>query len=678
MSANTGGGHNSTASAICEYFEKQGSECDVVNALDFLPKTMSEIISRGHVMAYKYAPKLYGAGYRISEMLPQNLMYEQNAKGANELCRKLLSGGYDVVISVHVFAAMMMTELRTNREINIPCFFVATDYTCSPGVSEIDADLFFIPHEKLCEEFISQGVPAGKIVASGIPVRREFREKNDKRAARRALELNEDGRALLLACGSMGCGPIRSLAVRIAEKLDKDDSLVIICGNNHQLERDLQLVANKDSRIKICGFTDKMSLYMDAADMIITKAGGLSTTEAVAKRLPIIYIDAVPGVESRNIEFMTKNAFALEAETASGVSNLVETCLSGAVDPTEMVRKREDDFPFDAVETIYGSVSEVYKRFDAERSSLDQPPAEEKKEELPALTKQLMLIVNPVAGKGEMMRHVAEVTDIFMNAGYRVSFYPTRKRGEATEFVKAYGKDFDLICCSGGDGTINETISGVIEAGLDVPIGYMPSGSTNDFAEFHGISTNVVRTAKKIVSGEEHPIDVGRLGDKYFINAADFGAFTWLPYTTPQRLKNKLGFYAYVLDGIKDLAKLQSEHLKITINGETHEGDYIFGVVSSSSALAGALDFFGQKVVADDGLFEALFIRAPESPTELQATINALRMQNLNNKLISFCRTDRIDIECDGSLTWALDGEKCIGGKEHSVEMLTRRVRIVF
>lgn len=678
LSCNTGGGHNSAASAICTYFEKMGCECDIVNALDFLPKARAEFISRGHELAYKYTPKLYGAGYRISEMLPQNRLYEQNAKGADELCKVLFSGNYDVVISVHVFAAMMMTELRVSREINIPSFFVATDYTCSPGVSEIVADRYFIPHEKLREEFASQGIPASRIVASGIPVREEFCQKSDKKAARRALGLGEEGRVLLLCCGSMGCGPIRSIAMRIGEIMDASDSLVIICGSNRQLEKDLQFLAGDDMRIKICGFTDKMSLYMDAADLIITKAGGLSTTEAVMKRLPILFIDAVPGCESRNIEFMTENAYALVADTASGVVNLVDTCLSGAVDPMEMVRRRENDFPFEAAKTIYDTVCEEYRRFDTERSDTKAEPATEPARSMPGAEKNMMLIINPVAGKGEMMRHLTEVTGIFMDAGYRVSFYPTRGRGDATEYVKAYGREYDMICCSGGDGTINETISGMIAAGLDIPIGYMPAGSTNDFAEFHGISCDTVKTAKKIVSGKEHRVDVGRLGDKFFINAADFGAFTWLPYTTPQRLKNKMGFYAYVLDGIKDLAKLQSEHLRITINDQLQEGEFIFGVVASSSALAGALDFFGQKVVADDGLFEVLLIRRPNSPAELQSTIAALRKQNLNNELISFCRTDRIEVECMKKLAWALDGEKCVGGSRHALEMLPRRVRIVY
>ena len=402
LSCNTGGGHNSAASAICTYFEKMGCECDIVNALNFLPKARAEFISRGHELAYKYTPKLYGAGYRISEMLPQNRLYEQNAKGADELCKVLFSGSYDVVISVHVFAAMMMTELRVSREINIPSFFVATDYTCSPGVSEIVADRYFIPHEKLREEFVSQGIPASRIVASGIPVREEFCQKSDKKAARRALGMGEEGRVLLLCCGSMGCGPIRSIAMRIGEIMDENDSLVIICGSNRQLEKDLQFLAGDDMRIKICGFTDKMSMYMDAADLIITKAGGLSTTEAVMKRLPILFIDAVPGCESRNIEFMTENAYALVDDMASGVVNLVDTCLSGAVDPMEMVRRRENDFPFNAVKTIYDTVCEEYRRFDAERSDTMAEPVSDPARSMPGAEKNMMLVINPVAGKGEM------------------------------------------------------------------------------------------------------------------------------------------------------------------------------------------------------------------------------------------------------------------------------------
>ncbi len=249
LTCSTGGGHNTAAAAIGAYFEKMGVENDIVNALDFLPKMRAELISRGHELAYKYAPKLYGVGYRKEEKRPQTRLFEQNAKGAEDLCRLLFSGSYDAVISVHIFAPTSITELRQNREIMIPSFFVATDYTCSPGVAELDADLFFIPHEKLRNEFVQQGVLANKIVASGIPVKEEFYSKTDKKTARRALGMSEEGRVLMLCCGSMGCGPIRSIALRISELLGDDDSLILVCGSNRQGVKALDFLTGADIRI---------------------------------------------------------------------------------------------------------------------------------------------------------------------------------------------------------------------------------------------------------------------------------------------------------------------------------------------------------------------------------------------------------------------------------------------
>lgn len=677
LTCNTGSGQNSAAAAIKEYFENRSVVCNIVNALDFLPKPTADLISKGHEFAYKYAPRLYGARYRINEKIPQTIAYEQNSKGVDKLCQTLFSGNYDAVVCVHIFAGMMMTELRVNREVLIPTYFVATDYTCSPGVSEIDADAYFIPHEKLRDEFVEQGVPAEKIVVSGIPVRSEFCKKTDRESARNELGLPQNGRVLLLCCGSMGGGPIRGIALRLGEVLGADDRLVIICGSNKQLARELEFLTSADSRIIICGYTDKMSLYMDASDLVMTKAGGLSTTEAIMKRLPILLIDAVPGCESRNIEFMTANAFALQADTAVGMVELVKSCLDGETEMDDMVRRREEDFPFDAAKTIFETVKDFDGLFAEARKKKDAPE-EPPKPKLPSLTKSMMLIINPVAGKRMMARNLAEVIGIFMGAGYTVTVFTTFGRGDATAFVKGYGAAYDMICCSGGDGTLNEVAKGLIEADLDKPVGYMPSGSTNDFAEFHGLSVDVIEAAKAIVSGSERRVDVGKVGSRYFINAADFGAFTWLPYTTPQQLKNKLGFYAYVLDGIKDLAKLQSERLRITMNGETIEDDFIFGIVASSSKLAGTLEYFGQAAVADDGLFETLLIRLPKSPVELQSAIAALQSQNLNNELITFCRTPRVEVECAGKLDWALDGEQCRCGTQHSVEILPRRLRLVF
>lgn len=676
LSCSTGGGHNSAAAAIREYFEAQGHDCETVNALGFLPKAAAELISRGHELAYKYTPKLYGAGYRMGEKRPQqSFLYEQNSKGAAELLKTLEEGGYDAVICVHIFAGMMMTELRASGSTSIPSFFVATDYTCSPGAGSIDADAYFIPHPYLADEFCAQGIARELIVPSGIPVKAEFYEKRDKALCRAELGLPTGGRVVLVCCGSMGCGPIRSMALRLADELNKDDRLVIVCGSNKQLYRDLELITSEDERIVLYGFTDNMCTLMDAADILVTKAGGLSTTEAVAKRLPIIYIDAVPGCESRNIEFMTGLGYAVQAGNAAQISAICAACLTGALDPAAMVQRREPDFPTEAAKTIFDTVSEAVRRRENEKArGLVSVPLE-----VPVkLDKRMLLIVNPVAGKRAMAKNLAEAIGIFMSGGYLVTVMTTAASGNAAHFACDYAADYDMICCSGGDGTLKEVVSGLVAAGVDVPVGYMPSGSTNDFAEFHGISTDVLTAARNIVKGRQKNVDVGLLDGNCFINVADFGAFTWLPYTTPQRLKNTLGFYAYVLDAVKDITKLQSEHLKLLINGETVEGDFLFGAVASSSSLAGTLELFGEPVRSDDGRFEVVLIRRPRSPVELENTISALRSSSLNSSLIYFARTDSIEIDCDSQLNWAADGEKCVCRSQHRISMLPGRLRLVY
>lgn len=675
LSCSTGGGHNSAAAAIREYFEAKGHSCETVNALGFLPKATAEIISRGHELAYKYTPKLYGAGYRMGEKRPQTFLYEQNSKGAGELLKQLGEGGYDAVVCVHIFAAMMMTELRTSGSTHIPSFFVATDYTCSPGAGSIDADAYFIPHPYLVTEFASQGIARERIVSSGIPVRAEFCRKADKRESRRELGIPEDGRVVLVCCGSMGCGPMRSMALRLADELAPNDRLVIVCGSNKQLYRDLELLTAEDERIKLYGFTDKMSALMDAADLMITKAGGLSTTEAVAKKLPIVYIDAVPGCESRNIEFMTQWGYAVQAGTAAQISAICAACLSGALDPSAMVHRREPDFPTDAAKTVYETVEKTVREYETEklsRSASAPAPLESK-----SLNKRMLLIINPVAGKRMMAKNLAEAIGIFMSGGYLVTVMTTAARGDATEYVKQFAAGYDMICCSGGDGTMNEVVTGLVEAGLDIPVGYMPSGSTNDFAEFHGISTDVLTAARGIVNGKPKSVDVGCLDGSCFINVADFGAFTWLPYTTPQKLKNTLGFYAYILDAVKDISKLQSEHLRIEVNGGIVEGDFLFGAVASSSSLAGTLELFGEPVSSDDGKFEVVLVRRPGSPAELENTISALRSSNLNSDLIFFTRTDKLEVNCESKLDWAVDGEKCVCRSRHSINMLPGRLKLV-
>ena len=329
LSCNTGGGHNAAAAALAE-----------------------ELAARGHDFAYRYTPKLYGAGYRREEKRPSPLLYENSIRGIGPLYEALMDLGADAAICVHVFPAMMMTELRCSYGLRMPAWFVATDFTCSPGVGELQLDGICIPHPALTPEFEAAGLPRERIYATGIPIRRQFCRMPDRAAARRQLGLDNCRHVFTLACGSMGAGPLRSTAACIAGLLGHDDMLVAVCGSNQRMHRQMIDDFVDNPRVRVLGFTDQMCAYMQASDLLISKAGGLTTAEAVASRTPLLYLNAVPGCESRNIGFMTGRGYALAVENDEELTPLLSGVISGAIDPTAMLRRREEQFPQNAAAAI--------------------------------------------------------------------------------------------------------------------------------------------------------------------------------------------------------------------------------------------------------------------------------------------------------------------------------------
>lgn len=357
LSCNTGGGHNSAAAAIARELDAQGHTYKIYNTLDFLPPSSARLISRGHDFAYRHAPKLYGAGYRYEEKHPPVLLYEQCGKGCLPLWEALTEQGAQAVICVHVFPAMMMTEL-SGRGLYLPSYFVATDYTCSPGVSELVVDGICIPHPLLAEEFAAAGLPADRLYPTGIPVSPEFAPAADREAVRVKLHMVGRSHVLVLACGSMGAGPLRGAAEVIRQQLGEDDLLVVVCGSNRRLYRQCRTAFMDDPRVRVLGYMKRMAQFLQAADLLITKAGGLTTTEAVAAGVPIFYLDAIPGCESRNIDFMTRHGYALAIRAEEELPALLQGCLSGALDPTAMVRRRSETFPRHAAANIVKLLSE--------------------------------------------------------------------------------------------------------------------------------------------------------------------------------------------------------------------------------------------------------------------------------------------------------------------------------
>lgn len=269
-----------------------------------------------------------------------------------------------------------------------------------------------------------------------------------------------------------------------------------------------------------------------------------------------------------------------------------------------------------------------------------------------------MLIINPVSGKKQVLKHIPEIIRTLMDGGYMVTTMISSRRGEATEFVRRYGRDFELVCCAGGDGTLNEVLSGMAAEGMDVPLGYIPCGSTNDFAMAHGMSTDILQAARNIASGRQQRFDTGRFGDRYFSYVAAFGAFSWLSYTTDQTKKNMLGHTAYILDGIKDLHKIRPEPLSISAKGVTYNDEYIFGAVCNTLSVAGTLELPKEVVDTADGLFEVLLIRKPDTIHDLEEIVHGLIRQDYSSPYIRFFQADSIDIINAPELEWALDGER--------------------
>ena len=312
LSANTGEGHNATAKAVMEVLEPRGVYCCLDDALAYLSPKFSKFISKGHVNLYRYSPKVFDAGYRFMERTadPEEFdpIYELLSLGANKLYHAIIDAAYDAVICVHPFSGLMVTEIRQSRGLHIPCYFVATDYTCCPTVEHCDLDGYFIPSVGLVTEFTIAGLPESRLLPTGIPVRQAFYERNDRQEARKALGLPTDKPIVLLMCGSMGCGPIKRVAKELTEQLPQGAVTVAVCGSNDKLYD--SMVPLQGSSLRLLGFTTKIARYMDAADVIVTKPGGLSTTEAANKGLPMVLLNTVGGCESRNLDFFVRNGFA--------------------------------------------------------------------------------------------------------------------------------------------------------------------------------------------------------------------------------------------------------------------------------------------------------------------------------------------------------------------------------
>ena len=291
--------------------------------------------------------------------------------------------------------------------------------------------------------------------------------------------------------------------------------------------------------------------------------------------------------------------------------------------------------------------------------------------------KKLLFVMNPFAGQKRANKFLPDIISLYNRAGYDVTVYMTGGPGDAVQTVRRLVPQMDLVVCCGGDGTLNETISGVLASGVDVPVGYIPAGSTNDFANSLKLSTNIMQAAQDVLDGTPKAYDVGDFSGRYFSYVASFGAFTRTSYATPQSIKNALGHTAYVLEGIQEISQIRKEHIRMEVDDQVIEDDFLFGAISNSTSVGGILTMDPKQVDLGDGMFEILLVRAPRNLTEITDCILAVQSQKYNCGMITFRSASNIRVYADPAMPWTLDGEKEEGRDFIEVRNLHQAVRLI-
>lgn len=283
------------------------------------------------------------------------------------------------------------------------------------------------------------------------------------------------------------------------------------------------------------------------------------------------------------------------------------------------------------------------------------------------MSKKLLFVYNPKAGKERIKSNLADILDVFASRDYEITIAPTRKQGDATEIVANRDPGYELVVCSGGDGTLDETVTGMIRSGIRTPIGYIPAGSTNDFGGSLSLPKNMVQAAETIMQGQNFPCDMGMFNDDVFVYIAAFGIFTDVSYETDQEMKNVLGHMAYVLEGMKRLPSVKAQKMKVILDGQVIEDEFIFGMVTNSVSVGGFKNITGKNVQLDDGLLEVTLIKRPKSAGELNSIMLSLLNRDMDSNYMYCFRTAQITVESEEPVAWTLDGEN--GGSHTRVEI---------
>ncbi|MCR5292821.1 MAG: diacylglycerol kinase family lipid kinase [Eubacterium sp.] len=295
--------------------------------------------------------------------------------------------------------------------------------------------------------------------------------------------------------------------------------------------------------------------------------------------------------------------------------------------------------------------------------------------------KKLLFVINPTAGKGKAGVDLFDMTDIFTKAGYDTVVHPVQRQEYIIDYIAEVGGDYDMIVCAGGDGTLDKTATGFMKlkekTDKEITLGYIPCGSTNDYARSLGISLIPLKAAEQIAAGRPVPIDLGMMNGDPFIYIAAFGLFTNVSYNTSQELKNALGHSAYILEGMKELANIKVYKIEASFDDRLVTGEYIYGQVTNTLSVGGFKMLANKEVIFNDGLFECILIRTPRSYEDLKRIFNALITGENDDELMYYEKARNVRIKSSEPISWTIDGE--FGGEtdDARIEVLNRKIPMV-
>ena len=319
LSCRTGEGHNSAAKAVKEALDGFGAECELADALTFSGRRPNEIVTNSYNRIIVKAPGMFGLIYKAGDLYSStglaSPVYWANSLYAERLRAYIENGGFSAVVCSHLFPMEALTWLKRRGEITQKCFGILTDYTCIPFFHETDLDAYFIPHTEVAKECLEKGMAAEKLLTTGIPVRQTFSDRVKKQTAREQLSIPAECKLFLIMTGGIGCGKVFDVCDGILAKSGEDACVVVLSGRNGQLKADLDSRYSLDARVRAVPFTTEVSLYMNAADVLLTKPGGISTTEAAVANVPLCHTMPIPGCETKNAALFEKRGMSVRANS---------------------------------------------------------------------------------------------------------------------------------------------------------------------------------------------------------------------------------------------------------------------------------------------------------------------------------------------------------------------------